>query len=223
MALQSGTRVWTVEEEGGAQASARIVPRLMGLLQAAGTSLHAMQAIAFARGPGAFTGLRTACAVAQGLAFGAGKPVLPLDSLLVVAEDAREAADGAQFDVWVAMDARMGEVYAGHYAFADGRWAVRRAAALYELDALHARWGSEPPTAVAGTALAAFEGRLAVGEAVCFAAEQARAAALLRIAQAAWREGRAVDAAEALPLYLRDKVALTTAEREALRASEAGR
>jgi tRNA threonylcarbamoyladenosine biosynthesis protein TsaB len=222
LALQWGGRAWTVEEAGGAQASARIVPQLMSLLEQAGATLQALDAIGFARGPGAFTGLRTACAVAQGLAFGAGRPVLPLDSLLVVAEDAR-AASGAEagFEVWVATDARMGEVYAGRYAWRGDRWDVLAAPALYELDALHARWQGEPPRVVAGSALAAFGERLSTQGAACHPAERSRAEALLRVAQQAWRRGEAVDADQALPLYLRDKVALTTAEREALRTVEA--
>ena len=79
-----------------------------------------LDAIAFGAGPGAFTGLRTACSVAQGLAFGATLPVLAVDSLMVVAEAAREAADAGDgsgpFDVHVAMDARMDEIYAAAYA-----------------------------------------------------------------------------------------------------------
>jgi tRNA threonylcarbamoyladenosine biosynthesis protein TsaB len=221
LALQWAGRRWAVEEEGGAKASAHIVPRVMALLAEAGTTLQALDAIGFARGPGAFTGLRTACAVAQGLAFGAGRPVLPLDSLLVVAEDARGAAE--HVDVWVAMDARMGEVYAGHYVHTAGAWTVRRAPALYELDALLALWQTAPPQAVAGSAMAAFGERLPTGAAVRFAAERSRADALLRVAQQAWDRAEAVDPALALPLYLRDKVALTTAEREALRAAEAAR
>jgi len=221
LALQWGGRAWTLEEAGGAQASAHIVPRVMSLLAEAGATLQALDAIGFARGPGAFTGLRTACAVAQGLAFGAGRPVLPLDSLLVVAEDARAASGAADTEVWVAMDARMGEVYAGRYACRGGEWAVLDAPALYELEALHVRWRVLPPRVIAGSALAAFGDRLAVGDAVCFPVERSRAEALLRVAQAAWRRGEAVDPDQALPLYLRDKVALTTAEREALRAAEA--
>ncbi len=223
LGLQVGAHTWTAEEAGGAQASARVVPRAMQLLQQAGVTLQALDAVAFARGPGAFTGLRTACAVAQGLAFGAGRPVLPLDSLLVVAEDARAAAGGDVPDLWVAMDARMGQAYAGRYVFQNGAWTVREAPALYELEALRARWQAEAPAAVAGSALLAFGAQLSTGPARRFEAEQARAEALLRVAQFAWQAGAAVDAADALPLYLRDKVALTTAEREALRAREAAR
>jgi len=220
LALQARGRLHVHEEAGGAQASARIVPQVMALLGDAGVALAGLDAIAFARGPGAFTGLRTACAVAQGLALGAGRPVLALDSLQVVAEDAWAALGVAP--LWVAMDARMDEVYAACYARAGEGWVVQQAPALYELDALNVRWRAQPPQAVAGSALAAFGARLHTGAARCQPAEQARAAALMRVAQAAWQAGQAIDAAEALPLYLRDKVALTTAER-AQRAAEGAR
>ncbi|HET9644416.1 MAG TPA: tRNA (adenosine(37)-N6)-threonylcarbamoyltransferase complex dimerization subunit type 1 TsaB [Burkholderiaceae bacterium] len=221
IALQSAEHRVTRCETGGAQASARMVPCVLEVLREAGTGLHALDAVAFARGPGAFTGLRTACAVAQGLAYGAGKPVLPLDSLLLVADDAREQA-GPQcqngFEVWVAMDARMDEAYAGAYRFENGAWRIRLAPALYSLDALTQRWRSDPPAAIAGSALVSFGDRLVPGAARCWPHELDRAAALMRVARQAWAEGLAVDAALALPLYLRDKVALTTEERAVLRS-----
>src|SRR5213592_279188 len=108
------------EGEGGAQASMRLIPEALRLLSDAGCALRDVDAIAFGRGPGAFTGLRTACSVAQGLAFGAHKPVLPVDSLLLVAEDARQGESPQS--IWVAMDARMNEIYAACYRYADGRW-----------------------------------------------------------------------------------------------------
>ena len=219
LALQSGAHCRTVEEAGGAQASAHILPRLLALLADAGVTPARLDAIAFARGPGAFTGLRTACAVAQGLAFGAGRPVLPVDSLMLVAEDAAAHAGTAALDVWVAMDARMDEIYAGHYRRAACDWEVLEAPALYGLDALQARWQAAPPQMVAGSALQAFGDRLRTGGAALQAVEHGRAAALMRLAQQAWRRGEAVAAEQALPLYLRDKVALTTAER-AQRAAE---
>ena len=154
IALQVGARVWSHEGAGGAQASTTLIPSIMGLLGQAGVGLRDLDAIAFGRGPGAFTGLRAACAVAQGLAFGAGLPVLAIDSLLAVAEDARIGAQPQQ--VWVVMDARMGEVYAALYAFADGAWRTRTEPMLATPEALAARWQAEPPEVVAGSALIAF-------------------------------------------------------------------
>jgi tRNA threonylcarbamoyladenosine biosynthesis protein TsaB len=201
------TRVF--EAAGGAQASARMLPEVKALLAAAGVEMAALDAIAFGQGPGAFTGLRTACAVAQGLAFGLDKPVLPIDSLMLVAEDARSA--GAGDDVWVAMDARIGEIYAAHYRWADDGWQVLEAPALYAPDALAAHWGQ--PAAVAGTALTEYAA--ALGELPrTWPQARSRAAALGALALAAWQRGDTRDAAEALPVYVRDKVALTTAERE---------
>ena len=210
-------------EAGGAQASARLIPLLQSLLAEAGIGFKQLDAIAFGAGPGAFTGLRTACAVAQGLGFGAGKPLIAVDSLLIVAEDARQrfaelAGDGLH---WVAVDARMNEVYAAAYRWSDPRWQAAKPPRLYTLDALAQCWRDEPPARVAGNAVTAFAPWLPFGAAFCVAEVADRAGALLRLARQAWRDGALLDPAEALPLYLRDKVALTTAERAA--AAGAGR
>lgn len=219
VAVVVGARQWVADEAGGALASARVLPLSFEVLARAGIVVGELDAIAFGRGPGAFTGLRTACSVAQGLALGAALPVLPIDSLAIVAEDAL-AQNGAS-DVWVAMDARMDEVYAAAYRRVDDDWQVVQAPALWTLPALLDAWQHAPPACVAGTALAAFGSRLPTGSALRVAATQDRAAALARLAKAAWQRGQAVDAALALPLYLRDKVALTTAERAALAAVKA--
>lgn len=222
LGLGDGARAWTRDEEGGARASSRLLPLLHELLAQAGLELAALDAIAFAAGPGAFTGLRTACAAAQGLALGAHKPVLALDSLALVAEDAR--AQGAPVHAlgWVAMDARMDEAYAAAYRWHDGRWRSEQAAALWSPEALAARWAAEPPAWVAGSALGAFgDARLATvgGATLRLPHTQDRAAALLALARQAWDGGEAVDAAQAQPRYVRDKVALTSAERAARTAA----
>ena len=201
------TRVF--EAAGGAQASARLLPEVKALLAEAGVAMGELDAVAFGQGPGAFTGLRTACAVAQGLAFGIGRPVLAVDSLMLVAEDAR--AQGAGDDLWVAMDARIGEIYAAHYRHDGTTWQVLDAPALYAPAALAAHWGE--PVAVAGTALTEYAEALGpVRDA--WPRTRSRAEALGALALAAWERGETRDAAEALPVYVRDKVALTTAERE---------
>ncbi|HUG24890.1 tRNA (adenosine(37)-N6)-threonylcarbamoyltransferase complex dimerization subunit type 1 TsaB [Piscinibacter sp.] len=218
IALAAQGRVWAHDAAGGAQASAALIPAIVALLAQAGVSLRELDAIAFGRGPGAFTGLRTACSVAQGLALGAGKPVLPVDTLLAVAEDAR-IDTGAQH-TWVAMDARMNEIYAACYAFTGVVWTTRVAPFLTTAADLDARWRDEPPEVVAGNALAAFAGQLHPARARCVPDARPNARAMLPLAQAMWDRGEAVDAALALPLYVRDKVAQTTAEREALRLAK---
>ena len=219
LALSRDGALAIVEAEGGAQASARLLPELLALLGQAGCTLQDVDAFGFGRGPGAFTGLRSACSVAQGLALGAGRPVLALDSLLLVAQDAFDTLGEAASEVWVAMDARMDEVYAAQYRRVADRWQVLHAPMLCRPDELHRLWADAPPRCVAGTPLGAFGERLQTGLALRCTATRSRATALARLAEAAWRDGAVLDAALALPVYLRDKVAQTTAEREAARAS----
>lgn len=205
---------------GGAEASARLLPAVQAALAQAGLAGTDLDAIAFGAGPGAFTGLRTACAAAQGLAFGFGCPLLPLDDLAVWAEDSPWRTGGDDTPVWVAVDARMGEVYAAAYhRHGAAAWQADPAPALYTLEALAARWQAAPPRRLAGNAPAAFGERWPAAAAAGHGVVQDRPAALLRLARAAWQRGEAIDAAQALPLYLRDKVALTTAERAALKAA----
>ena len=210
-----------VDIDGGAAASAQALPALMGLLQRRGWTFGDLDAIAFGRGPGGFTGLRTACAVAQGLAFGQGLPVVPVDSLAIVAEDAARqlAADPPAGALWVLMDARMDEIYAGCYVDdGAGGWRASVAPVLTTPEALNGLWRDAPPAVVAGSALPMFGDRLAVGAARRVPREQGRAAALGWLAAAGLARGDAVTASHALPVYLRDKVAQTTAEREAAKA-----
>ena len=127
VALTDGARVWQHSGPGGAQASTTLIPAVLALLAEAGLALGELDAIAFGRGPGSFTGLRTACAVAQGLALGAnhgaGIPVLPVDTLMAVAEEARfhRTGDGeAPLRVTALLDARMDEMYVQGFEFSGG-------------------------------------------------------------------------------------------------------
>lgn len=208
------TRLWEHNGAAGAQASATLIPAILQLLDQAGLTLSALDAIVFGCGPGSFTGLRTACSVAQGLGFGAGVPLLPVDSLLAVAEDARRGRPSVQ--MVAALDARMDELYAGHFAFANGHWTNTLPSQLVDPQdlVLEAGW------ALAGNIGPAYGGRLpcrSTGEAVTVEAALPTAAALLRLAPALLDAGMAVSAEHALPTYVRDKVAQTSAERAALR------
>ena len=208
---------------GGAQASATLLPRIRELLARHGLTVAGLAAVAYGRGPGAFTGLRTACSVAQGLAFGAGLPVLPIDSLMIVAEDARrQAGAGAADEVGVAMDARMGELYAARYRHTGRGWAVTMEPRLCDPAALVEAWRADPPALLAGNGAATLTPLMAGAQVL--AETRDRAAALLALAEASFAAGGGVDAGAALPIYLRDKVALTSAERaeKADRAEQAG-
>jgi tRNA threonylcarbamoyladenosine biosynthesis protein TsaB len=231
VAVAAHGQVHTFDGPGGMLASATLIPTVLQLLREAGTTVQALDAIAFGCGPGAFTGLRTACSVAQGLALGAGKPVLPISTLWTVAEDARvgvragaRAGDEADHRVWALMDARMNEIYAAQYQYQAGAWRELDAPQLLSAEALNQRWQAQPPDRLAGNALDALSplaAQLQVGQALCLPQALPRARAMLRLAHTLWEQGAAVDAALALPLYLRDKVAQTTQERDAARAAKA--
>ncbi len=206
---------------GGAQASLTLIPMLMELLQEAGIGFAQLDAVVFGRGPGSFTGLRTACAAAQGIAYGArsahhpgGLPVLPVDTLAAVAEAARAACGATR--VVATLDARMDEVYAQHLQWDAGAGLWRSAGAearLYRPEdiVVPAGW------TLAGNARAGYGDRVAVAAASVHLLPDAEA--LLRLAPGLIAAGGLVAAAEALPLYVRDKVAKTTDERAAERAA----
>ncbi len=225
IAACAGARESTLNAEGGARASGTLIGAALARLDAVGLTLRDLDAVAFGCGPGAFTGLRTACAVAQGFALGAGVPVLPINSLWLVAEDARVqvAAHGGACDVSVAMDARMGEVYAGAWRWDGAAWAVMQAPVLCNAAASMASRYVGGLAIVAGTALQ-IHPALRASWLACGAQPvdhtRDRAGALLRLARWALAAGATVDAAQALPVYLRDKVAFTTRERASRKAAQ---
>jgi len=207
-AVQAGGTVLEHTDAGGPLASALLIPVLHGLLARAGLQLRSLDAIVFGRGPGSFTGLRTAAAVAQGLGFGADVPVLPLDTLLAVAEEARLLTGADR--VVALLDARMGEAYCAAYEREGADWVTRRAPALIQ----PAQALMPPGWTVAGNLAAAEGDGLPVQRVLALPT----ARALLRLAPARLAHGVAHPAAQALPLYIRDKVAQTTQERAADRA-----
>jgi tRNA threonylcarbamoyladenosine biosynthesis protein TsaB len=215
VAVGDGTRVWSHAGPGGAQASATLVPAIMDLMAQAGLDLAELDAIAFGCGPGSFTGLRTACAVAQGLAFGTearratGVPLLPVDTLLALAEEAHHQHGVGQ--VVATLDARMDEVYAARYRHAQGAWLREGDFELLAPQAVQV----PPGWVLAGNAAAAYGARM--GAAAPGLAALPTAQAMLRVAPQLLAEGLAVPAHLALPRYIRDKVAKTTAERAAER------
>ena len=217
IAVAHGGTLWQHTGPGGAQASATLLPAILRLLAEAQVELGQLDAIVFGRGPGSFTGLRTACAVAQGLAFGAGGgrgvPVLPVDTLAAVAEAARLQHGCTQ--VVAVLDARMNEVYMARYQWQAGAWQGDGEFGLCAPEAVAAPAG----WTVAGNAQAPYGQRLAPDAPHVHALPTATA--LLRLAPALLAAGGGLSADQALPRYIRDKVAKTTAERAAERAAQA--
>lgn len=208
---------WLHTATGGAKASTGLIAGVMNLLNQAGLALTDLDFIAFGAGPGSFTGLRTACSVAQGLAFGAGVPVLPIDTLLAVAEEARytTCADANALRLTALLDARMDEMYCANYDFADGVWMEMQGSHLVRPEAF-ASEAAGVARVLAGNVFAVYGERLGTLPGI---AALPTAAAMLRLAPALIAAGKAVSADQALPSYIRDKVAKTTAERIAEKAA----
>lgn len=210
------SQVWQHSAPGGAQTSATLIPTIQRLMAQADLQFGQLDAIAFGSGPGSFTGLRTACAVAQGLAFGADVTVLPIDTLLAVAEEARwqHTASLDTFQVMALLDARMDEMYGACYVFNSGHWTQLKDYSLIHPENLVCDTG----TTLAGNVFAAYGARLpaSLGQRVD---ALPTASAMLRLAPALLAAGRAVRAEQALPRYIRDKVAKTTLERAAEKAA----
>ncbi|MBI1772927.1 MAG: tRNA (adenosine(37)-N6)-threonylcarbamoyltransferase complex dimerization subunit type 1 TsaB [Burkholderiales bacterium] len=207
-----------IRELSGVQTHSQgILPAIQALLVEAGVRLQDCDAIAFGCGPGAFTGIRTACGIVQGLAYGADMPVVPVVSLLAMAEAAREQVAANEF-VCI-LDARMNEVYWAQYRFDDvAGWTEISAPALAGLNAALVAITLESPQLVLGNGVTLPEPELARYPVVRCMPHAKQVGILGRLNFAA---GRGLPADQAQPLYLRNKIALTTAEREQVKLQAA--
>lgn len=185
-----------------------VLPWADELLAHAGLKKSQLDAIAVGRGPGAFTGVRLAIALAQGLALALDRPLLPMSTLAVL------AMQGTGIRTLAAIDARMGEVYLGAFARdADGLVTAEGEECL--LAPARAQVLAEPADGV-GTGFGAQEGALALALGPLLTGVDAlalpHAADLARLAARGFLRGEARQADQVVPAYLRDKVALTLVE-----------
>jgi len=209
LAVTRGDRTFERSFHAGQRHSELALPALRDLLQQAGLRMQAIDGIAFGAGPGSFTGLRIACGIAQGLALARNLPVAGIGTLLALAE----ASGGDK--VIACLDARMSEVYHAVYFRSGGTWVEMHAPALYKPDAVPRLEGEDwigcgSGFCAHGEALAQrYRGALSRIDAGAIP----NAAAMLRLARPVFASGQGVDAAAAVPLYVRDKVALKSSER----------
>lgn len=215
VALSCGAGIIAREAAGVATHSQTVLPMVQAVLAEAGIALQDCDAIAFGAGPGSFTGVRTACGIAQGLGYGAQLPLLPTVTLLALAQACREQSGAA--DVLAIIDARMGEVYWAQYRF-DGTWQIVISPALSAPAAV------QPVGAVTacGNGLQAYAADFAAHAFLSRMPDiMPHAAQLAQLGAIAFAQGKGLPAGAAEPLYLRNKVALTSSERAAKNAREA--
>jgi len=188
--------------------SETLLPLVRELMAANGIAFAALDAIAFGAGPGAFTGLRVACGIAQGLAVGADLPVLPVCGL-----EAMAAATG-KARVLSLLDARMGEIYAAAYERHDGCLELQGALRVGPPVGIELPAGGG--WVACGNVLAAhpeLEQRLLDAGIALQPGVLPQAGAIARLAAQRLLNGDGIDPALAAPLYVRDKVAKTVSER----------
>jgi tRNA threonylcarbamoyladenosine biosynthesis protein TsaB len=210
LALLKGGEIFNYDCNAGQTHSQIILPQIQALLDAAGLQLSDMHGIAFGAGPGSFTGVRIAAGVAQGLGFGANLPVVSVCTLLALAQ-----ASGAD-KVIACLDARMGGVYHAAYVKVTDEWQCIVEPGLYKPDAT-------PPVegigwVGAGSGWQTYTEQLSAVYAGQTEAVQPQllpaATAILELARPIFANGKAKPASEAMPIYIRNRVALKTAERE---------
>lgn len=214
VALLLGDQVLERVADGAPQDADMLLPMVRELLAESNCTLHGLDAIAFGAGPGAFTGIRIACGVAQGLALGCSLPVVPVCSLQSL------AASCAADKVIATLDARMGEIYHAAYERSGTGWRSISAPCVCSAAQAPELPGSD--WLGAGSGFAAYEAELQARYAGALSAVHASAeptaAQIARLAAAAFARGDSVPAHLALPVYVRDRVALTSAEQAALRS-----
>lgn len=184
-----------------------LLPMVEQLLAEAGLRLKALDGLAFGRGPGAFTGLRVAASVAQGLAYGAGIPVVPVSNLAALAASAhRQHAAGR---ILAALDARMQEVYWGAFEVRGEEIKALAEESLSPPEALTVPAGGAWYGAGSGWAAypEALKGRVSPLDGVD-ARCHATAGDIARLGYKALQQGGAVSPERAVPVYLRDNVAI---------------
>lgn len=186
----------------------RLLPMVDELLQTNNLALRDLNAIAFGRGPGSFTGLRICMGIVQGLAFGAQLPVIPVSTLEAMALGYYRANPDVNVPVLASLDARMDEVYWGLFSRAGDSVSALSGEFVMKPELLSAQDVIQP---LAGRFISVGPGwhypamqSLAVSTIVLDAQPQAVDMAL--IAAQVWAAGGAIDVLDAQPVYLRDTI-----------------
>lgn len=171
-----------------------LLPMVMELFQHKHALLAQVDGIAYGAGPGSFTGLRLCAGIVQGLAFALGKPVIPVSSLAATALSFAQQHAVRQQTLIVALDARMGDVYAGVYCMGDDGFITLVQDRLLSTLELEQTAEAYPQALRIGSGWRTPQD--------CYP----HAAAVLALAEPGFRKGEVFDAQEALPVYLRETI-----------------
>ena len=208
LALQLNDKIFTHYQHAEQAASQLVLPQIQALLDEAKITLKDLDGIAFGAGPGAFTGVRVACGVAQGLGFGANLPVVGVNTLLALAQ-----ASGHE-RVIACLDARMGEIYHAAFERKNGEWIELSKTIVCKPESapvLEGVWtGLGSGWAVYNEVLTTIYEKNSIK---ILTNITPMAEAILQLATPAFAAGLAKPACEAAPIYIRNRVALTTLER----------
>ena len=209
LALQHNQALITHHALAGASASQQILPQIQAMLKQAQLKLADLDGIVYGAGPGAFTGVRVSVGVAQGLAYGANLPVVGINTLLALAQ-----ASGAS-SVIACLDARMGEIYHAAFVREQGEWKVMADAIVCKPEAAPKLDGGD--WVGVGSGWKAYT--TALSEVYATQVKQVlpdatpTAEAMLQLALPKFERGETQTASEAMPIYLRNRVALTAEQR----------
>ncbi len=213
VAASCGEALFSRHERAGQRQAERILDIVDQVLVEARLEFAQIHGIAYGAGPGSFTGLRIAAGVTQGLALARGLRVVGVGTLLALAEEAADGAAGGR--IIACLDAHRGEVYHAAYRRAGDGWEEVSAPGLYRPEAVPVASGED--WTGCGDGFAAYRERLGTRLGRCVSSIRPEATptarAVLKLAIPRFAAGEAEDAAAAVPVYLRDKVALKTSER----------
>ncbi|HCR4096761.1 TPA: tRNA (adenosine(37)-N6)-threonylcarbamoyltransferase complex dimerization subunit type 1 TsaB [Providencia rettgeri] len=185
----------------------KVLPMVEEVLAEAGMGLNQLDALAFGRGPGSFTGVRIGVGIAQGLALGADLPMIGVSSLMTLAQGALRLT--GQTQVLVAIDARMSEIYCAQYQYVvDREWLGEGTEAVLQPDDFKAQFTSlTGQWCYAGTGWAAYPTLLAGDKALSDSqVTLPDAQDMLPIAAQLWQQGKAIAVENVEPTYLRNEV-----------------
>lgn len=214
VAVLHNGNIRTASHEGFSTHSMSVLPMLASLLEVEKLTLQDCDAIAFGCGPGSFTGLRTACGVVQGIAFGLRLPVIPITTLEAMAESCRQKAGSTH--ILPLLDARMHEIYWAEYVYENDGWQTVVEPQLSAISDIHPK---KDGSIFCGNGLTAYPEDL---KNIVAGSKQMPdifpdAASIASLAAVRFSQGDIIPVEQVQPLYLRNKVALKTVERLALK------